>query len=549
MPLYKCLQQGRLELSTLPSGHEIRYINCTSFRRLLTFTFLLFLSLLMIDSAAAHPDDTTRVPHVPTGTVTEEIESNTEVDENLRADTDCLVANIVLASSASLEGLETPYLIERAKQLDEQVLTGLRKNGTQMGPLERRANAQYLINIYEILDKRQTNEINERNETNEEGNKRKAHYSSLEIEGCTPEQQQHWKSTTKLRPLSPGERRVVRMQLSVAPGVTVSGICYPRGEWEHQDELSPLAGDLSDVTPFGNLDIWITLASDLELPCAITSRVQHTQDTKRDSAPAPPPTNPSPDPDAVMTKRLKPNIPVGCFPNPIESDLDYDYALLSQHVYGRDGVMLPRGWKLLGDQRIPAVGFHSALYYNGQRNEYVLAFEGTDPESKSDIISDIIQSQGIPEGQYDAATEIAERLRETIGGVPRFTLVGHSLGGGLASVAAVVNNEHAVTFNAAGVHTRTIMMYFTLRGRVGSALSFRRDQPLIRAYYVQGEILTATQDNIIVHVVPADIPPALGIRHPLSPHPEDVGADPKYLHKMDVVLRAMRWCLPERSDH
>ena len=65
-------------------------------------------------------------------------------------------------------------------------------------------------------------------------------------------------------------------------------------------------------------------------------------------------------------------------------------------------------------------------------------------------------------------------------------LVGHSLGGGLASAAALVHNLRATTFNAAGVHSDTV-------GRHGGSLNNAKQ--LINAFRDQGEILSTLQDG------------------------------------------------------
>lgn len=67
-------------------------------------------------------------------------------------------------------------------------------------------------------------------------------------------------------------------------------------------------------------------------------------------------------------------------------------------------------------------------------------------------------------------------------------LVNFLLGGGLASAAALSTNMHAVTFNSAGLHPATV-------SELGD---MDRANDLIAALRVEGEILTATQENLLV---------------------------------------------------
>src|SRR5690606_10746763 len=94
-------------------------------------------------------------------------------------------------------------------------------------------------------------------------------------------------------------------------------------------------------------------------------------------------------------------------------------------------------------------GFKSGMYLDHISRKYVLAFAGTD--DGPDIVADIWQGLGGFTEQYNAAIEIGRRLKDVAIFSGRAVLTGHSLGGGLASAAAVVSGFHADTFNAAGL--------------------------------------------------------------------------------------------------
>jgi RHS repeat-associated protein len=104
----------------------------------------------------------------------------------------------------------------------------------------------------------------------------------------------------------------------------------------------------------------------------------------------------------------------------------------------------------------PPAGFGATLYKHG--DEYVLSFRGTDarellgPDGKADAK----QALGIHTDQYDYAIKLTQKVAMHY---DKLTLVGHSLGGGLATAAALVTQIPAVTFNAAGVHENTVKQY------------------------------------------------------------------------------------------
>lgn len=77
--------------------------------------------------------------------------------------------------------------------------------------------------------------------------------------------------------------------------------------------------------------------------------------------------------------------------------------------------------------------------------------------------------------QYRLAADVGDELR----GKKNVTFIGHSLGGGLASLAALVANTRAITFNAAGLAKGTKMMYGVLTSPTNK----------IDAYVIQGEVV------------------------------------------------------------
>jgi len=178
----------------------------------------------------------------------------------------------------------------------------------------------------------------------------------------------------------------------------------------------------------------------------------------------------------------------------------HDKALLAAHTYG-EGTPLPPGYRQIDpetpegkaeldklgitkdDLSPPNSSLHAELFVKD--GQYVLAFRGTRPSESQDVANDVEQGLGFKGEAYDNAVELAKKIADRTNGNLSFT--GHSLGGGLASAAAVVTGLSATTFNAAGIDTASI------KGQSSTS-------PKVDAYYVGGEPLSAIQDNNSVSV-------------------------------------------------
>jgi len=158
-------------------------------------------------------------------------------------------------------------------------------------------------------------------------------------------------------------------------------------------------------------------------------------------------------------------------------------------------------------------GFKAMVYqdYITGKDQYVLAFGGTDDtfleaiKGGGDWSNNWNQVFGHEIPQYDAAMEIADSLIEE-SNIPKGHLVvtGHSLGGGLASAAAVVAGAPADTFNAAGLNARTLLspegsgaQYDPMEALYeiypGSLANLYGAASTVDAYFVDYDILTRGQ--------------------------------------------------------
>jgi hypothetical protein len=163
---------------------------------------------------------------------------------------------------------------------------------------------------------------------------------------------------------------------------------------------------------------------------------------------------------------------------------DLEYARLAVAVYRKQSDNVA-GWTRHDIYRHTDNPGYRALLYENSSGEFVLTFAGTD-DGLTEIPWYDWQAnflQGILGGgsQYRHAIQDAANALNKYGRPIRF--VGHSLGGGLASAAAITHGQNATTFNAAGLNPLT----------TGGGLD--RAQELIDAYRVQGEVLSTLQDS------------------------------------------------------
>lgn len=235
-------------------------------------------------------------------------------------------------------------------------------------------------------------------------------------------------------------------------------------------------------------------------------------------------------------------VPAGSFADQVrgqqpQAQTDYDFALLSQDVYNADaaGPIGAGNWTRVSDADLAAAGittprsndatgFQSAIYTDGN-GRYVLAFAGTDPKSIPDWIANGGQGLGFETAQYRDAMALAQEAAAAYG--DNLAITGHSLGGGLASAAALATDNPAVTFNAAGLSDETLR---SLNFSPNGAREYAADG-LVRRYNVQNDILTGAQQGV------SPLPDAVGTELRLDN--TYLIKDPIRAHLMPAVLRGL----------
>lgn len=134
-----------------------------------------------------------------------------------------------------------------------------------------------------------------------------------------------------------------------------------------------------------------------------------------------------------------------------------DYALLSQAIYdlGRDKYKSPDGWEpLLNAKKAAFVGlesgFKASTYINGKR--LAVVFQGTDPDQAVDWTTDFFTLKGVKTAQYqEALFYVGKIVEQQSASNYDIVMTGHSLGGGLATYAALYYDKPAIVFNAAPI--------------------------------------------------------------------------------------------------
>lgn len=251
--------------------------------------------------------------------------------------------------------------------------------------------------------------------------------------------------------------------------------------------------------------------------------------------------------------------PVSALPDttPSQDAKAVEYAELAHAVYGDAS---PPGWHRLEPAELEAAGldpkafdtpnsgFKAALFQNKTTGEFALAFAGT--ENLRDWVSNGNQGLGNVDAQYRQAARLGVQVTDAVG---QTTMIGHSLGGGLAATAAVASRNEAVTFNAAGLHANTLEFASTAKepspnlplihpvvqvaiDRFEEWRAHNTTDLHVTNYRMQGDPLTTVQDHL-------PIPEAQGAQvdvAALSEHPELTLSNAVQFHQLGPMIDGLR---------
>ncbi|HEX7804000.1 MAG TPA: XVIPCD domain-containing protein [Pseudoxanthomonas sp.] len=148
----------------------------------------------------------------------------------------------------------------------------------------------------------------------------------------------------------------------------------------------------------------------------------------------------------------------------------------------------------LPDPRVYGADVKPVICYKGS-NGAVVAHDNTGKEitresAAEDWINNGLQGAGRESDYYNRAMELAGDLKNSSFG-REFEIVGHSLGGGLASSASAITGIPAITFNSSGLNPVTPQRFADKQG----LWVFDTDKT-ITAYQVKGELLTDGQTMV-----------------------------------------------------
>lgn len=183
-----------------------------------------------------------------------------------------------------------------------------------------------------------------------------------------------------------------------------------------------------------------------------------------------------------------------CLINPFRSckelERNFQLAQLSGCAY-RDLIQIcAERWQVVAPQSLGLDdslfndgSFSSTLFYNQDTGEYILAFRGTD--NLGDWKDNFLQASGEATPQYKKAVVLARELEQVLP-TAALAFTGHSLGGGLATAAALSIDAPATVFNPAALHPDTA---------AALTLDYAAAQTLVDVTTVDGDLLTSIQQS------------------------------------------------------
>ncbi|MBL7808067.1 MAG: VCBS repeat-containing protein [Saprospiraceae bacterium] len=176
-------------------------------------------------------------------------------------------------------------------------------------------------------------------------------------------------------------------------------------------------------------------------------------------------------------------------------------AYLQKYQYDGKGKLIG-GWKPVAnlDKTLftnEATGFNSGLFErtgNNGKTEFALVFSGTEDGDVKDWKENALQLQGAS-FQYMQAQFVGEIVSGQKAG-NELTMVGHSLGGGLAATASMTTGRKAITFNPETVSKMT-ESNLGISGKKGNINAYVYNNEILNKVHPnpQGKVFSVTSNN------------------------------------------------------
>ena len=190
----------------------------------------------------------------------------------------------------------------------------------------------------------------------------------------------------------------------------------------------------------------------------------------------------------------------------------FEYAMMAGHVYDAtrqsvNDLPVPQGWERVryradGDLATPPFepplgsGFSTGVFRNLATGEIVISITGTTddllqgPDWRANLALAFL---GTLTPQYEQAIELVLQVKAENPGAENISFTGHSLGGGLASMIALLFNRPATVFASAP--------FFALNLNTIATIQARYDDPQLDAYSISGNYNARRQQIVDYSVV------------------------------------------------
>jgi hypothetical protein len=181
--------------------------------------------------------------------------------------------------------------------------------------------------------------------------------------------------------------------------------------------------------------------------------------------------------------------------------IEYRCALVAEAVYNRI-CLKEKGLPLATEKQINEVfaagiealindddGVKEQLYYDERTGLYILAFGGTEPANINDWIQNFAQFAGLGSQYYLQGMALVKAIRPEY--KDKVLLTGHSLGGGVATVAATAGQLNAIVFNPPTIHKNTLNQF--------TAEQVQAAKNNVQRFVVAGEILDLVNHTLGVN--------------------------------------------------